>query len=239
MRVAKAMLGDTIDLGLYVTDELGEVVAAELERLKETQALERRQVTTRTIATEYSGLVGKFLDPTIDELPGYVPLVTPPEPAQAAAAGSTGGIPASSASQSRGAPVLTVLGDNPARVPRDGAYRDLGVAVSGGRGTVTVRAYVNGGPERAVGSIVVDTSFDRVWHIRYEASDGEGNVGSAERYVLVGDAQMPGAAPAPVQDAGVPGEAASASTTSDTQIAGPPASDTSTSSDTAVPSPTL
>jgi hypothetical protein len=191
MRVSKQLLGETTDLGLYVTRQLSELVASELSRLRETQVLERRIVTPRVIATEYSGLVGRFLDPTIEELPGYVPVIAPVEAAivsqesTGSGNGSTGGAPASLA--------VTLLGENPARVVRGGEYRDLGVAVHGARGEVVIRAFINDGPERSVGSIVLDTTYDRVWHIRYEANDASGQSASAERYVLVGDAQLLGA----------------------------------------------
>lgn len=199
LRVSKAFLGEHLDLGLHVTKELGQVVASELDRLRETQLIERRQVTPQVVATEYGGLVGRFLDPTIQELPGYVPVVTPPQPPpQVAAAGGAAPGQAVPAQQADGAPVLTVLGDSPVVVPRGAEYRDLGVTVSDSpTSDLPVRAYIDGGPERTVGSIVLDTTYDRVWHIRYEATDGDGNTGTAERYVLVGDAVMPGTEPPP------------------------------------------
>ena len=66
------------DLGLYASEELSEVHAAEIRRLKETQASQRRAgATPKVIATEYRGLVGQFLNPTTEVFPGYVPLIDP------------------------------------------------------------------------------------------------------------------------------------------------------------------
>ncbi|MBY0110632.1 hypothetical protein K2Y00_01340 [Patescibacteria group bacterium] len=71
LRIAKALLGDG-DLEVYAESELAQVRAAELARLKETQTLERaigeRQ---KIVATVYSGLVGKFIEPKVEQIPQY------------------------------------------------------------------------------------------------------------------------------------------------------------------------
>ncbi len=66
------------DLGLYAEEELAEVHGAEVRQLKEIQKQERASgVTYKALATEYSGLVGQFLDPSQEVFPGYNPLIDP------------------------------------------------------------------------------------------------------------------------------------------------------------------
>jgi hypothetical protein len=66
------------DLGLYVEEELAEVHAAELRLLRETKvSAERSGLTPKVVATEYSGLVGQFFDPSEEVFPGYDPLISP------------------------------------------------------------------------------------------------------------------------------------------------------------------
>ena len=60
LTVSKRALGDK-DLGLYIIEELGEVVDFELAYLKEVQQLEGDKGLARKIATiEYTGLIGRF-----------------------------------------------------------------------------------------------------------------------------------------------------------------------------------
>lgn len=66
------------DLGLYVAEQLNQLIDHETERLSETQIAERRKVSQKTVATVYSGLVGKLLDDTTEALPGYVPVIAEP-----------------------------------------------------------------------------------------------------------------------------------------------------------------
>lgn len=78
MTVSKAALGDK-DLGLYVTEELGEVADYELAYLKEVQTAEKEKGKTEIVETrEYTGLVGMVLDIKNKVLPGYEPVVEPP-----------------------------------------------------------------------------------------------------------------------------------------------------------------
>ncbi len=66
------------DLGLYAEEELAEVHAAEVRRLKEAQEIERRAgITPKVITTEYSGLVGQFFDPNQEVFPEYNPIIDP------------------------------------------------------------------------------------------------------------------------------------------------------------------
>ena len=78
MTVSKADLGQYRDLGVYVTQQLKQKIDRELARLKETQEIEKKQISQKMVATAYGGIVGKFLDDTTETLPGYSPVVTPP-----------------------------------------------------------------------------------------------------------------------------------------------------------------
>ncbi len=75
MTVSKEALGDE-DLGLYVAEELGEVIDYELSYLKQAQTIEKEKgVTQKIIATQYAGLIGKLLNPQEKVFPGYTPVV--------------------------------------------------------------------------------------------------------------------------------------------------------------------
>lgn len=80
LEVAKSSLTGYRDLGVFVTKQLNEMIAAELKRLRETQVYEKRQITQKKVATEYGGLVGGFLSDEVTTVEGYVPLVVPPKP---------------------------------------------------------------------------------------------------------------------------------------------------------------
>src|SRR3989344_575013 len=78
MRVSKPDLGPYRDLGVYVTQQLKQIIERELAYLGNVQEKERRQVSQAVVATTYGGLVGQFLDSTKETLPGYEPVVKPP-----------------------------------------------------------------------------------------------------------------------------------------------------------------
>jgi hypothetical protein len=66
------------DLGLYVAKQLGEVVNAKRAYLADVQKHERRAgATSKVVATTYSGMIGKFLDPDEERFPGYVAVIEP------------------------------------------------------------------------------------------------------------------------------------------------------------------
>ncbi len=68
------------DLGLYASEELSEVHTYEVTRLKKTQEEARLAgITPKVVATEYSGLVGRFLDSEQEIFPGYDPVIEPPK----------------------------------------------------------------------------------------------------------------------------------------------------------------
>lgn len=75
LTVNKKALGGR-DLGLYVAEELGEVIEYELSYLKEVQQIEKQKgLTQKVVATQYAGLIGQFLEPKEKVFPGYEPVV--------------------------------------------------------------------------------------------------------------------------------------------------------------------
>lgn len=208
LKVAKGLLGEYGDLGLYVTKQLREVVDGELARLKETQKFERRTVTRKTIATEYNGLVGRFLDSTTEELPGYVPVVTPPPapppepdpivaeaprvetpplvtspqdtPPQQGEVAGTSDEPEPPPSQSNY--TLQILGDNPAQIPVGSTYTDLGVVADFEYEVTDVHIFLNG---NAASAVTIDTTQPNTWFIRYAITTPDGSSVSATRKVVV------------------------------------------------------
>ena len=80
MTVSKEALGGK-DLGIYIAEELGEVIDYELAYLREVQTLETEKgLTQKIVTTQYAGLIGVFLNPKEKVFPGYEPVVKPPEP---------------------------------------------------------------------------------------------------------------------------------------------------------------
>ncbi|TSC87252.1 MAG: hypothetical protein G01um10148_357 [Parcubacteria group bacterium Gr01-1014_8] len=199
LEVAKPVLGQYGDLGLYATEQFKQLVDHEIAYLKEVQEIERKQVTPKIVATSYSGLVGKLLDDKTETLPGYTPVVTPPpivvenvsapDTSGQVAGASTSAVPTLSM------PVIQILGPNPHEIPVGANFADLGVVVSDDSGYIpTVKTFVDGTLyERS--PVTVDTSKPREWHIRYEATDTDGNIATAERLVIVKDPFVSQSAP--------------------------------------------
>ena len=80
LKVAKAALRGQ-DLGVYVAEQLGQVIDYQHSYLAEVQKRERQNGETKKVATvTYSGLIGKFLNPEEKTFPGYEPVVKAPEP---------------------------------------------------------------------------------------------------------------------------------------------------------------
>lgn len=225
MQVSKADLGTYRDLGTYVTDKLHNVVDREIIRLKETQAAERTRVSQKIVATEYGGLVGKFLDSTTEELPGYVPIVQPEphqefveveapplgsrdaDPSQAGAAAGES-VPAVSGSTNE--PKLSVLGNNPAEVPLGSTYSDLGAVITSTPNNYTVHVYFDG---QEVQQVSLDTSKTGEYVISYRAWNEKGETGEVTRRVRVFDPNaqqntLPPSEPSPEPAAEIPAEPA-------------------------------
>lgn len=82
-------------------------------------------------------------------------------------------------------PVIEVLGNNPAYIEVGAEYADLGAIIPEVRDSnLSIRTFVNGEEMKPV---VLDTSTDAVYTITYQATDIAGNVGEAERTVVVGE----------------------------------------------------
>jgi len=80
LAVDKDALGGK-DLGLYVAQELGENINYELSYLKRVQQLEKEKgEAQKVVAVEYSGLIGKLLDPKEKVIEGYNPVIPEPVP---------------------------------------------------------------------------------------------------------------------------------------------------------------
>lgn len=85
MKVSKKELAGR-DLGLYVSDQLGQLVTQQIAYLKEVQTREKEKgASQKVIATEYSGLVGRFLGTDEKSFEGYTPVKPPPKPELAVA----------------------------------------------------------------------------------------------------------------------------------------------------------
>lgn len=199
MTIAKGMLGPYKDLGVYVTQKMKDKIDNEIAYLKEAQDIAKKNVSQKSVATAYSGLVGALLNDFTEVLPGYIPSVTAPayveptyvpssagEPSgntsnagQAASGGATVSVP----TQNGQAPAIQILGSNPSRVALKSTYLDLGVLVTDDRQEdLGVTTYVNGG---LVSQVQIDTYSEGEWTIRYEAVDEDGNKSSTERVVIV------------------------------------------------------
>ncbi len=75
LTVSKKALGGR-DLGIYVAEEIGEILNKQEQYLTEVQQIEKGKGVTKKVATiEYSGLVGKMLRPKEEEFEGYVPVI--------------------------------------------------------------------------------------------------------------------------------------------------------------------
>lgn len=211
MKVSKVDLGQYRDLGLYVTEQLKQIVDREVQRLAETQEIEKKNVTQKKVATKYGGLVGKFLDDKTEELPGYTPVVTPPPPpppqpfvpspvpvSQVAVAVVSESAPAPApeptptpvsepapvADPNAGVPTMQIIGDTLVRVTIGSSYTDLGASVTGPTQQdlgLPVAVSVNG---ESVSSVSVDTSTSSEWVIRYTATNSSGTT-AVERRVVV------------------------------------------------------
>jgi len=69
------------DLGLYAAKELGDNMDYELSYLKRVQKIEQAKgASQKMVTTEYSGLVGKLLNPKEDVIEGYNPVIPEPVP---------------------------------------------------------------------------------------------------------------------------------------------------------------
>lgn len=209
---------DGKDLGLYVTKQLNQVVDHELAILKETQEYEQKNVTQKVVATQYSGLVGKFLDGTTETLPGYTPVVpenttvtTPVSQTQVASVSQTVNgvtIPA--------APALQILGNSPAEIVIGSTYSDLGVFVPSGE-TYSLSMTLD---DKSVDTVTIDTSVTGTHTVVYTAVfAATGARANATRIIHVSAPAAVVSDPAPqaATDTQQPSTSTPATTDSDTQ----------------------
>ncbi len=71
LRVSKQLLGSG-NLKPYIESELAQVLSSEIDKLVQTQMYEKRLGSSqKVVATEYRGLVGKFVDPSEERVPQY------------------------------------------------------------------------------------------------------------------------------------------------------------------------
>ena len=187
--VSKKSLGNN-DLGLYVAKQIKEVTDRQLEYLKEVQEIERgKGVTQKTVATTYSGLIGKFLDPKEEVIVGYQPVIPPEITPVAAPAPTTSTINTANISSDTIPPTITIKGNNPATIEIRKAYSDNGVTVTDNVDTgLGVSITVNG---NTVTEIQIDTSVAGEQVIVYTATDSAGNSTSATRTVIIEDPNAP------------------------------------------------
>ncbi len=182
MEVGKASLRGQ-DLGLRVTQILRNVNSNEIAYLLQVQGIERKTgIQLATVATVYSGLIGKFLDPKEETLPGYVPVIAPPESEQekhsvATSVALQGGAGGHTPSSSTGA--LQILGKNPAQIPVGSSYMDLGAAI-------VDMASANLG-YKTEGADNLDTTKPRKYIITYTLVSLSGQISVATRTVIVYD----------------------------------------------------
>lgn len=218
MKVSKADLGPYRDLGLYVMAQLKQKIDREIAYLKEVQDIEKRSISQKMVATAYGGLIGQFLDEKTDTLPGYTPVVTPPAPPESGAGsiasggeGAPSGVEEGPVSQGQQggeqagpAPIIEILGENPARLALGGSYTDLGAVITGPSDrerALTIHVFVN---DEDVQSVSIPTNEAREWKVSYKVFSG-GVVTTVERAVVVYD---------PVAEAAQDAAASSGSATS-------------------------
>jgi len=198
MRVSKPDLGPYRDLGVYVTQQLKQILDRELAYLRQVQEKERKQVSQAVVATTYGGLIGQFLDTNMETLPGYTPVVVAPTEASnnnaqnsnntASVANATNSTNTNGGSSSQIG--IQVLGNNPARVPLRASYVDLGAVLLDPYNTnVGLHIFMNGSETNSPN---IDTSTTTSYAVEYRATDKQGSTIVARRIVLIGDAPDPG-----------------------------------------------
>lgn len=197
------------DLGLYATRELKQRIDREIALLKETQEIERKQVSQKVVTTEYSGLIGKFLDDSTETLPGYSPIVderpaqvysdnpTPNQSVSTTSSTPSDQVEGGGAVNQSGSFTIQVLGNNPAQVDLFASYSDLGIVLTH---TSNIefghKIYLDGAE---VSQVSIDTRTPRTYVITYKTQDGAGGSAEATRTVLVG-----GGTPEPLPDTATP-----------------------------------
>src|SRR3989344_1599962 len=197
------------DLGLFISKQLGEVVAAKRAYLLAAQTQERKAgESQKIVSTTYYGLIGRFLDPEQETFEGYTPVINPvlPEEPNKGPSGCTAdcdgtpknGGPAvvgevlgastvkNSADGSRASTALIslqIMGRNPSLVPVGAMYVDLGaVLVDEKNSGVDYTTYLDG---KQTYSPEIDTSKEATYAVEYRATDKNGTQISVTRTIKV------------------------------------------------------
>ena len=83
------------------------------------------------------------------------------------------------------APVIEIVGNNPANIELGATYNDLGVNISDDKDTnLGVELFLDGS---SVSDIAIDTASSTEYVITYRVTDTDGNVSETDRVVVVGD----------------------------------------------------
>lgn len=203
LKVDKNVLGQYKDLGIFVTEELKQVIDQEKSRLLATQEIEKKNISQKTVATEYTGLIGKLLDADTETLPGYVPVVTetpevnivmtpvketPATPvdnspviANVDQTGQTDEGTVENATTTEPTNVnVQIVGNSPEQILVGATYTDMGVFVNNAT-LESVSIKVNGTEADAV---VIDTTNVANYTISYTVTTDKG-VFNLERLVVV------------------------------------------------------
>ncbi|OGG77394.1 hypothetical protein A3B35_01255 [Candidatus Kaiserbacteria bacterium RIFCSPLOWO2_01_FULL_54_24] len=207
MKVSKPDLGPYRDLGLYVMEQLRQIIGSESARLSQTQEMARKNVSQKVVSVAYGGLIGILFDETTETLPGYTPVVQPPPPPVVASASeeppasnlaaAAAAVPASALGpgvvlsgdpDDTEPPYLQILGSDPVMLKEGDSYLDLGaVAADNGKTeNVTLNLYLNGAKQER---IYIRSAQVGEWIITYEAVDKAGNIRRVTRKIIVGEAQ--------------------------------------------------
>ena len=168
LTVSKKLLNNR-DLGLYVAEEISEVVSREDEFLKEVQAIETNKgVTVKVVTTEYSGLIGRLLKPEEEIFEGYVPLI-PDEPKAVRATTTTTTVVVASSSRDE---IRQIVQDVINELIADGslvASSSSTTTSSGGTSTDTLPPTItilgNNPAETAIGSSYIDLGATVTDHV--------------------------------------------------------------------------
>lgn len=213
------------DLGTYTGIQVAQVRDYERYRFTTAQQEERKKgPSSKVIATEYHGLIGAFLGPQSETLPGYEIPETQAE-GNAVIEGSdpnrlssvqtmqsydANGLPASSGTNAvvggatadsgtsldKTPPVVSMLGGSSITLSVGQTYTDFGaVATDDYTPSPRLQMYVN---NALVSKVTIDTGTPGFYTILYRAEDDAHNVGTATRTVNVISADTT-PAPAPTE----------------------------------------
>ena len=124
-----------------------------------------------------------------DELTGepYCLSISGGEPVSRVGACSEMSTDDSGSSTTTTSPVITLNGNNPARIDLNSSYVDLGVTYTDDKdNNLGITASVNGGTPDVVGNISIDTSTSTEYTILYSVTDNDNNTATSTRTVIVG-----------------------------------------------------